>query len=404
MSFRNLSLSLAVACCLVSPVFAQDAGTPVEIVGHVVLPKAVEPSDELVAKLKVPEGFTIRKYATGLMNARMLAVDPSSGTVYVTRREQGDCLMLKDTDGDNVIDQMTPVAQRPKMHGIAIADGKMYLTTVNDVYVANIKSDGTLDGLQRIIDDLPDGGQHQNRTLAVGPDNMLYISCGSTCNTCEESSPESATMLRASLDGKSRTIYASGLRNTIGFGWHPTTKELWGMDHGIDWLGDNEQEEELNQIVEGKRYGWPFVFANGKMQPDREPSDGTTKEEWKRLSTEPVLLYTPHAAPMQMAFYTGSMFGTEYKNDAFIAMRGSWNRNPPSGYEILRIHFDDKGKPEKIEPFITGWMMKNEDGTFSQMGRLAGCAVAKDGALLVSDDKNGVIYRISRDATASAEK
>jgi glucose/arabinose dehydrogenase len=402
-SFVPSCISAICIGALVGPAFAQEADTNVTMSVSVLQPTPTKPDEAFRKSVKLPPGFRIDVFAEELMNSRMIAVHPQTGAVYVSRREQGDLLLLKDTNGDGKADTKQVVAERPKLHGIAIHKDKLFFVTVNDVYVSTIAGDGTLKGIERIIDDLPDGGQHQNRTLAVGPDEKLYISCGSTCNACEESSAESATILQSSLDGKSRTIYASGLRNTIGFGWHPKTGQLWGMDHGIDWLGDELQPEELNKIDQGNRYGWPFIYADGKFTPQRQPSDGTSQETWRKLSTEPALLYTAHAAPMQMAFYTADAFGPEFKGDAFVAMRGSWNRNPPAGYEVLRIHFDDAGKPQKFEPFASGWLQQQGDD-WKQFGRLAGCAVAKDGSLLVSDDKNGVIYRIWKDANSSASR
>lgn len=398
---RTTFLAFAAAATFASFSFAQEGANNRTITGSVVQPKPIEPTDESIAKLKLPAGFKIAKFADGLMNARMIATNPKDGTVYVSRREQGDLLMLKDTDGDGKADVVKTVAERPKLHGVEVHGDKLFFTTIKEVYVAHIKADGTLEDIQRIIDDLPDAGQHPNRTLHVGPDDKLYISVGSTCNTCEEGNPENATILQASLDGKSRMIYASGLRNTIGFGWHPKTQQLWGADHGIDWLGEEEQREEFNKIEKGHRYGWPFIFADNNVVPERQPTDGTTIDTWKKLSTVPTLLYTSHAAPMELAFYTGTQFPAEYRNDAFIAMRGSWNRKPPSGYEIVRIHFDESGNAVEIKPFATGWLSGSGDD-WTQMGRLAGCAMAKDGSLLVSDDKNGIVYRISYDAKTQA--
>jgi glucose/arabinose dehydrogenase len=376
----------------------QKRGDPVTetVQGNIVRPAQVEPTDDRVRQhVKVPAGFRLSKFADGLGNARMLAVHPETGGVYVTRREEGDVLLLRDADNDGRAEEKKTLARRPGMHGIAFHDGKVYLATVRDVFVADVKPDGTFGDLRQIISDLPDGGQHPNRTLAVGPDQMLYVSVGSSSNSADEPNPEHATILRCTLDGKNRSVYASGLRNTIGFGWHPTTKQLWGMDHGIDWLGDDEQKEELNLVEESKDYGWPFVFADGKVNPQREPPPGKTTEQLKRESTNAVLLYTAHAAPMQMAFCTGDALGADHRGDAFVAMRGSWNRSPPSGYEVARIDFDDGGKPLKIEPFVTGWLVDDGGGKWSHLGRLAGCAFAIDGSLLVSDDANGVIYRIT---------
>lgn len=365
----------------------------VEIVGHVLEPQRLDPTPERIARLRVPAGFEINVFADNLINPRMLAV-ADDGTVYVTRREVGDVVMLKDTDNDGRADTRRPVANRPGFHGIAIDGDTVYLATVSEVYKAQRRADGTLGSLEQIINDLPVGGQHPNRTLVVGPDGKLYISVGSTCNACGETSPENATILRAETDGSYRTIFASGLRNTIGFAFHPESDELFGMDHGIDWLGDNEQSEELNHIVQDHHYGWPYVYADGQFNPQDQPPAGITMEEWAARSTDPVGLYTPHAAPMQLAFYTGDQFPAEFKGDAFIAMRGSWNRRPPSGYEIVRIRFDN-GQPAGFEPIVQGFLLRSRQGEWGHFGRLAGLAQVADGSLLFSDDTNGVIYRLS---------
>lgn len=365
----------------------------VEIVGHVLEPEQLAPTEERLARLDLPDGFEIGVFARDLINPRMIAV-AEDGTVYVTRRTVGDVVMLRDEDGDGTADTQRTVASRPMMHGIAIDGDIVYLVTVADVYRTELNEDGSFGPLERIIDDLPAGGQHPNRMVLVGPDGKLYISVGSTCNACGETDPENATMLRAEPDGSSRTIFAAGLRNTIGYGFAPEGGELYGMDHGIDWLGDNEQAEELNHLVEGHKYGWPYVYADSRFNPQDEPPGGISMEEWAAESTEPVGLYTPHAAPMQLAWYTGDQFPEEYRGDAFIAMRGSWNRKPPSGYEVVRIRFE-RGEPVDLEPFVTGFLMETDDGGWGHLGRLAGLAMAADGSLLLSDDTNGVIYRIS---------
>lgn len=393
-SLSPLSTALAVALSLacVGPANAQqNDGTDVSTVANTFKPAKVDASEARIAALSVPKGFSIRPFATGLKNSRILAVAPD-GTVYVSRRDQGDVLMLKDADGDGVADgEPVAVAHRAGAHGLAIHEGKLYLATVKELFSAPIRPDGTLGELTMLIGDLPDGGQHPNRTLAFGPDGMLYLSAGSTCNACNETNPESATLLRASPDGKSRTIFASGLRNTIGFAWDPATGELWGMDHGIDYLGDDVQAEELNQLRQGRQYGWPHVFADGGINPQSTPPGGVTKAQWKAMSTPMTLGYTAHAAPMQMVFYTGRQFPKAYAGSAFVTMRGSWNRKPASGYEIVRIAFRN-GKPTAIEPFVTGFLT---DGGTTHFARPVGLAMARDGALLMSDDANGVIYRIA---------
>lgn len=374
------------------PALAQQGdGTETQYSVSVFKPNKLPPTSDRIAQIKAPAGFTVQPFAAGLGNARIIAVS-ADGTVYVSRRDEGDVLMLKDQDADGKADAApVTVANRAGAHGLAIKDGKLYLATVKEVFVADIQPDDTLGPLTMIVGDLPDAGQHPNRVMAFGPDGMLYISVGSTCNACNEANPENATILRATPDGKSRTVFASGLRNTIGFGWDPQTGELWGMDHGIDFLGDQVQPEELNRIELGKQYGWPHVWGDGGLNPQSTPPGGITKEQWRQQSTPMVMGYTAHAAPMQMVFYTGTSFPAEYQGDAFVTMRGSWNRTPASGYEIVRIHFEN-GQPKSFEPFISGFLT---DGGKTHFARPVGLAVAKDGSLLMADDANGVIYRIA---------
>jgi glucose/arabinose dehydrogenase len=300
-------------------------------------------------------------------------------------------MLLHDSNADGLADNKQTVATIEQAHGLAVHNGKLYITSVKEVYVAVINTDGTLSEMQKIISTLPDGGQHPNRTLAVGPDNKLYITVGSTCNSCKEPNKLNATIVRTNLDGSNLEIYAKGLRNTIGFGWHPETADFWGMDHGIDWLGDNEQEEELNEIKQNANYGWPYIYGNGKYNPGDRPPGDTTYYQYLQLTTLPVLGYQAHSAPLQMAFYTGTMFPSQYRNDAFIAMRGSWNRSVAVGYKVVRLHFEN-GRPVRFEDFLTGFLVNNNKAHF---GRLAGLAMFTDGSLLVSDDTNGVMYRVS---------
>jgi len=376
----------------VSGAYAQQGdGTQVSLDNNIFKPNKVEATPERMRGIKAPAGFTVTPFATGLKNARIIAVAPN-GDVYLSRRDQGDVLLLRDADGDGRADgPAVTVANRAGAHGLAIRDNKLYLITVKEVFAADIKPDGRLGELNMLIGDLPDSGQHPNRTIAFGPDDMLYISVGSTCNTCNESNPENATILRASKDGKKRSIFASGLRNTIGFGWHPQTGELWGLDHGIDFLGDNQQQEELNKIEHGKMYGWPHVYGANEIYPQSTPVGEISKQQWRDRSTPMVLGYTAHAAPMQLVFANQSAFPAEYRGDAFATMRGSWNRKTASGYEIVRVRFEN-GQPKGIEPFVTGFLT---DGGKTHIARPVGLAFAKDGAMLMADDGNGVIYRIA---------
>lgn len=390
---RVLLMSFCVAAALLPASAQNPKGVDIDIVGRILKPRRVDATPDAMRRLTAPAGFEIHRFATGLGKPRMIAV-AEDGAVYVTRREPGDCLLLRDTDGDGKADQQTVVAKKEGLHGIALHGNRAYFATVKEVFVADRRPDGSFAELRQIAVDLPDGGQHANRTIGVGPDGMLYVSVGSSCNACTETNKESATLLRMKPDGSGREVFASGLRNTIGFGWHPETRALWGLDHGIDWLGDNQQGEELNLLEQGAKYGWPYVYGKGGFNLQDDPPGGVTHAAWAKQSREPALLYTAHSAPMQMVFYTGSQFPAEYRNDAFAAMRGSWNRKPPSGYEVVRIRFS-AGKPVGIEPFVKGFLMQ-QGKEWSILGRPVGLAVAQDGSLLIGDDTNGVIYRVSK--------
>ncbi|MFD2571280.1 PQQ-dependent sugar dehydrogenase [Spirosoma soli] len=369
--------------------------TTAQVQGNVFEPALVPATNERIAQLRVPAGFSIGKFADQMGKPRMLTVS-GSGNVYVTNREAGTVTLLRDTNGDGQSDQKQVVANIKSVHGLTIHTNKMYLVAIREVYSADINADGTLATPQRLIDNLPDAGQHPNRTIAFGPDGLMYITVGSTCNACAEPNAENATIVRANADGSGRKIYASGLRNTIGFGWHPETKELYGFDHGIDWLGDEQQQEELNLIKEGAFYGWPYIYADGKYNPHPRPMGDSTYAQYLSKTTLPSLLYEAHAAPLAMLFYTPSNaatsgFPAEYQNDVFVTMRGSWNRTQPSGYKVARVHFEG-GKPVRSDDFVTGFLVDNNQ---SQFGRPVGIATLPDGSLLFTDDNNGVIYRVS---------
>ncbi|MCD8487212.1 sorbosone dehydrogenase family protein [Oscillatoria amoena NRMC-F 0135] len=391
----RLLLAGAFLLGILSPAYAQlpEQLRIERMEGHLFTPELLEFNEALVQRLRLPEGFQIGVVATDLGNPRKIAVAPN-GTIYVTRREQGDVLALTDTNGDGRADRRRTVASDLEyVNGITIHQNRLYFVTDTELYAADLRPDGTEGQPQRLMDDIPDAGQHPNRTLAFGPDGMLYLSVGSTCNACEEPNEEHATLLRAQADGSNRSIYARGLRNTIGFGWHPVTGELWGMDHGSDWRGEDQPPEELNRIQQGRHYGWPFCW--GDRQPDvflPANPEGMSKAEFCQTQTEPpVLTYQAHSSPLAFAFYNGSQFPAEYRGDAFIAMRGSWNRNPPVGYKLVRVRFENN-QPVQFEDFITGFL--TNDGQ-AQFGRPVGLAIAPDGSMLFTDDTNGVIYRVS---------
>ncbi|MDQ3623262.1 MAG: PQQ-dependent sugar dehydrogenase [Verrucomicrobiota bacterium] len=387
------SFSIALLTASLGTLSAAEKPITASIQGHVFKPVQLKPSRERVSKLKAPAGFKMEIFAENLEKPRMMAVAPN-GDLYVTRRgEEGDVLLLRDEDKDGKAEPPKTVAKIPHVHGIALHEGSLYLAAVRKLYVAGIKPDGMLEAPKELYGDLPDAGQHPNRTLAFSPGGELFLSVGSTCNDAPEPNPENATMLIVKTDGSGRSIFASGLRNTIGFDWQPGTGELYGMDHGIDWLGDDTQREELNHLTAGSKYGWPFVFEDGKRNPARDPKEttGMTWEEYAKTCRAPVLTATAHSAPMALLFYTSSQFPEEYRGDAFVTFHGSWNRGEPSGYKVARLQFKD-GKPAEFEDFLTGFYLPKEK---SQFGRPCGLALARDGSLLLSDDGGGVIYRIS---------
>jgi len=397
MTQRRVPLWLLIGCGLLwitasraNPQDAQKSEVK-EVVGHAFTPERRDFNESLMKQLKAPDGFQVSVFAQGLGKPRMMVV-AEDGTVYVTRPQQGDVVALKDRDGDGRADEVRTVASNLELvHGIALHQNRLYLASPKKVFMADLPPDGTVGAPKPLIEDLPDGGQHPNRTIAFGPDGMLYISVGSSCNSCKETNKEHATILRARPDGSQRVIFARGLRNTIGFGWHPETGEMWGMNHGSDWRGDDQPPEELNRLVEGADYGWPFCFGDRQADKYRGSGpEGTTPEAYCAKTEPPVLMYQAHSAPIGMVFYTASQFPEEYRGDAFVAMRGSWNRYPPSGYKVVRIHFE-RGQPRGFEDFLTGFLI--EDGR-AQFARLAGVTITLDGSLLVSDDSNGVIYRI----------
>lgn len=317
----------------------------------------------------------------------MVAV-AADGAVYVTRK-QGDVVMLRDQNGKASVPKT--VAELDGVHGIAIKGKQVWLATVRDLFVADIAAGGSFSQPKRILTGMRPRG-HEARTIAFGPDGWLYVSIGSTCNVCDDPRDENAVIWRVKPDGTGKEVFARGLRNTIGFDWHPVTKQMFGWDHGRDWLGDDYPLEEMNRLVKGGDYGWPFC-TNDK-RPDNNykgQPQGTSKDEFCKRSLAPVLTHTAHSAPIWALFYTGNIFPAEYKNDMLVAFHGSWNRTRASGHEVMRVRFRD-GKPVGLEPLVSGFLINSGRARF---GRPAGLAQMKDGSLLISDDMNGVIYRVT---------
>lgn len=389
---KPLVLSIAAAATLLPAAYAQTMPQPRQNTHQVsvVLPKPEQATPENIAKLKVPAGFKLETFAEGLKSPRVIVVS-SAGNIYVSSRDEGTITMLSP-DGKT----QKQVLALENVHGMVIHDGKLFYVTIKEVYVAPINPDGTLGTSKMIISGLPDAGQHVDRTLTVGPDNKLYVSVGSTCNTCDEHNHVNSTMQRFDLDGMQQETFAKGLRNTIGFQFKPGTNDMYGWDDGVDWQGNEEQREEVNKIEMGKDYGWPYILGAGMKNLYLDPPKGVTLDQWAAKTTLPVLTYTAHSSGMQMIFLNGNGVPADYNGDALATLHGSWGANPPSGYEVVRIHFDG-GTAKSVTPWLTGFLMRDKSSAngWSRFARPFGLAQMTDGSILVGDEQNGILYRVS---------
>jgi glucose/arabinose dehydrogenase len=348
---------------------------------------------EVRERIRLPEGFAVNTYASGIANARFLRFT-ATGDLLVSAPRQGTVFLLtRDANGDGTADQrIALLTDLNRPHGIALHDGWLYVAETDAILRVRFDAQtrqvsGTP---ERIVTGIPGGGNHWTRTVDVGPDGKLYVSIGSTCNVCVEDDPRRATIVRYDLDGKNETIFATGLRNSVGFDWQPGTNDLYATDNGRDMLGDDFPPCELNKVVEGGFYGWPF--ANGDRIADPDLGDG--KGELIAKSIPPVHGFGAHTAPLGMTFYDGTMFPEKYRGAIFAALHGSWNRSKKSGYEVVTIFLDEKGGARE-EPFMTGFLVNEK-----VYGRPVDVAVGPDGALYVSDDFTGAIYRVVYGAAA----
>lgn len=384
----RLQLALTVALLAAGCAVPATIGDPPSV--SIFSPERVTFDDSLLSRLSVPLGFTVNVFARDLGGVRVL-VAARDGTVYASVPSAGTVIRLRDADGDGISEPPEPVIEGYSgVHGLALDNGSLFFATATTVYAAPLGDDGSLGTPQAIAEGLPSGGNHQAPGLGLGPDGRLYLTIGSSCNVCDEASPERAVMLV--LEDGSRQVFARGLRNTMGFDWHPGTGALYGADQGSDLRGDDLPPEEVNRIRDGGHYGWPWVY--GDRVVDRlTPSDppGRTKDEFA-ATTEPAVLELPaHASPIQLRFYNGTAFPEDYRGDAFVTLHGSWNRDPPNGYGVVRLRFSAAGEPEGYEDFLTGFLFDRN----RVFGRPAGLVVLPDGSLLVGDDYNGVVYRVA---------
>jgi len=336
--------------------------------------------------LKVPPGFTISVYAENVKGAREMALG-ARGTVFVGS-QSGSVHAVVDRDHDNRVDAVLTIAQGlNNPNGVAFHDGALYVAEISRILRFEQIEEHLENPPQPVVvtDSLPQDRWHGWKFIAFGPDGLLYVPVGAPCNVCERPEPY-ASLLRMKPDGSGKELFAQGIRNTVGFDWHPVTKDLWFTDNGRDMLGDNIPPDELNRAPQkGLHFGFPYCHA-GEI-PDPEFGRQRKCDEF----IAPAQKLGPHVAAIGMRFYTGTMFPEEYRNQIFIAEHGSWNRSEPIGYRVSLVRLDDTGtKTVKYETFAEGWLQRGR-----AWGRPTDVLVMPDGALLVSDDYSDTIYRIS---------
>lgn len=340
----------------------------------------------MLDRLKVPDGFSVAVFSDGVADARQMARG-TSGVIYVGSRRAGSVYAVVDGDGDKRADHVHTIATGLYMpSGVAYHDGTLYVAEVNRVIAFDaIDSNFRSEPKPRIVfDRLPADGHHGWKFIAFGPDNALYIPVGAPCNVCEVEDPY-GTILRLDVATGKLDVVARGIRNSVGFDWHPRTQELWFSDNGRDMMGDEVPPEEINRISQsGQHFGFPYV--HGGDIPD--PEFGT---DAKPASYEqPAWQLGAHVAPLGVMFYTGREFPEEYRGSLLVAEHGSWNRSRKAGYRVMRAIFDADGAIQSYVPFITGWLQGE-----ANWGRPVDIEQLADGSVLVSDDQAGVIYRIS---------
>ena len=344
---------------------------------------AVLPSLALasIEDVEVPPGFIIEEYAD-VPNARSLALG-DKGTLFVsTRKGRSVYAVVENADGSTRTIELLRGMSTP--NGIAFHDGDLYVAEIDRV-LRYTDIEENLDEVPEaeVLDvDLPSDRHHGWRYIGFGPDDKLYISIGAPCNVCDEFGY--AQIIRMNADGSGRETFASGVRNSVGFTWHPTTDELWFTDNGRDMMGDDTPPCELNHAPRaGLHFGFPYCHGGDILDP-RYGKDRNCKDY-----RPPVQRLGPHVAPLGVKFYTGQMFPPEYRNQLFIAEHGSWNRSKKIGYRVTLVRLDGD-RAVSYEPFAYGWLQGQ-----SVSGRPVDLIVKEDGALLVSDDFAGKVYRIS---------
>jgi glucose/arabinose dehydrogenase len=347
-------------------------------------------------RIQLPKGFRIEVYAAPVKDARSLALGPG-GVVFVGTKEEGKVYALVDGKKQQRADRViTLVSGLQNPNGVAVKDGALYVAERSRI-LRFPEIEKQLESPPKPIvirDDFPTEAHHGWKFIAFGPDGWLYVPVGAPCNICKKKDPIFASLTRLSPDGKQREIFASGIRNTVGFDWQPGTKTLWFTENGGDDLGDDKPNDELNLAPRaGLDFGFPACHDD---LPDPKLGNPTSCKE----TTAPAARLGPHVAALGMRFYGGAMFPAEYRDNLFIAEHGSWNRTKPIGYRVVRVKLDGN-RVVSNEVFASGWLPRQPKPGSARApsdeawGRPVDVLVMPDGALLVSDDEAHAVYRIS---------
>jgi len=339
-------------------------------------------------QLRLPAGFEISVYADKVKNARALVLG-EQGTVFVGSRSAGNLYAVRDEDGDGVAEKHWVLAQDLNMPtGIDLYQGDLYVAVVDKVL--------RFDDIEHKLDTppkpvvvtaaLPRKSHHGWRYARFGPDNKFYVAIGVPCNICKIGNKLFGRLIRMQPDGSDIEVIAKGVRNSVGFDWHPRTQQLWFTDNGRDWMGDDSPPCELNRLDSiGQDFGYPYCHGSTVVDPEYGHL-GSCEQ-----SAQPAWNFKAHTAPLGARFYTGKMFPERYQNQLFVAQHGSWNRTQPIGYRVMFVQLaEDEKTVLNAKPFVSGWLRSG-----SKWGRPVDMLVMPDGAMLISDDRAGVLYRVS---------
>ena len=376
-----------------APPWAQ--GRPEAAIGVPLAPIAPPPiptaADKLpIEKLKAPKGFKIELYAAGVGNARTLR-QGDKGTVFVGSRLLDKVYAIVDKGEKREVKPIYSGLYRP--NGLAFKDGVLYIAELSRISKVE-KIEDNLDNPPKpvvIYDDLPKDEAHGWKFLTIGPDDKLYFQVGAPCNICMPS-PAHAQIRRINLDGSGAEVVARGIRQIVGMDFSPITKQLYFTENSRDWLSEDIPEEKLNRLTQPGKDNFGYPYCHQGNIADQEFGWGHSCDEF----TKPIALLGPHTAALGMRFYTGNTFPSEYRNAIFIARHGSWNRTKKIGGDIVVARLSEDGAVKSIEPFITGFIENN-----NYVGRPADVEFVKDGSMLISDDFNGAVYRVTYSSTVA---